>query len=65
MKEYRNSDMFRLIDEYIHHARDRKIMKDRLLNGDSLEAIAEKHEMSVSQIQRIVQEYQRMLMEMI
>ena len=63
MKEYKNSVMFRLIDEYIHSARDRRIMKDRLLNGYSIEVLAEKHDMSVSQIQRKVQEYQRMLEE--
>lgn len=63
MKEYKNSVMFHLIDEYIHSARDRRIMKDRLLNGYSIEVLAEKHDMSVSQIQRKVQEYQRMLEE--
>lgn len=30
--EYKNSEMFDLIDEYIHHARDRRVMKDRLID---------------------------------
>ena len=32
MPEYKNTEMFNLIDEYIHHARDRRVMKDRLIN---------------------------------
>lgn len=36
MPEYKNTEMFNLIDEYIHHARDRRVMKDRLINGYAL-----------------------------
>ena len=54
MQDYKNSEMFNLIDEWIHNARDRRIMKDRLINGASVEAIAEKYELSVSQARRIV-----------
>lgn len=61
MKEYKNSTMFRLIDEYIHNARDRRIMKDRLINGVTIEELSARYEMSVSQVQRKVQDYQKML----
>ena len=54
MQDYKNSEMFNLIDEWIHSARDRRIMKDRLINGVSVEAIAEKYDVSVSQARRIV-----------
>ena len=42
MPEYTNTEMFNLIDDYIHHARDRRVMKDRLINGYGIEALAEK-----------------------
>jgi hypothetical protein len=35
-------------------ARNRKILKERLLDGITFEALAEKHEMSVRQIKTIV-----------
>lgn len=59
--EYKNSEMFDLIDEYIHHARDRRVMKDRLINGYGIEALAEKYEVSVSQMERIVDKNQELL----
>lgn len=61
MPEYTNSEMFNLIDEYIHHARDRRVMKDRLINGYGIEALAEKYEVSVSQMKRIVDKNQELL----
>ena len=61
--QYKNSTMFLLIDEYIHVSRDRRMMKDRMINGYSIEGLAEKYDMSVSRIQRKVQDYQKMLEE--
>lgn len=61
MPEYKNTEMFNLIDEYIHHARDRRVMKDRLINGYGIEALAEKYEVSVSQMKRIVDKNQELL----
>ena len=61
MPEYTNTEMYNLIDDYIHHARDRRVMKDRLINGYGIEALAEKYDMSVSQLKRIVDKYQDML----
>ena len=48
--------MFRVIDEWIHSARDRKILKDRFINGLALEALAERHDMSASHIRRIIED---------
>lgn len=59
--EYKNSEMFDLIDEYIHNARDRRVMKDRLINGYGIEALAEKYLVSVSQMKRIVDKNQELL----
>lgn len=54
MKEYTNSTISELIDEHIHSERDRKIMKRRLIDGITYEALAEETEMSVRQIKRII-----------
>ncbi len=41
MKSYTNSQITHLIDEYIHHKRDREIMKLHYVDGMSAEKIAE------------------------
>lgn len=48
------SEISALIDEWILNERDRKILKCRLLDGICYEPLAEKFELSVRQIQRIV-----------
>ena len=65
MPEYTNTEMFNLIDDYIHNARDRRIMKDRLINGVGMEALAEKFEVSVAQIKRIVDKNQEILFRLL
>jgi len=60
--EYKNSDMFRAIDEYVHVSVDRKILKDRYLNGLTVEQLAEKYYTSTSSIKRTVDKYQGTLM---
>lgn len=52
--EYTNSQIRELIAEYIHNARDRAIMERRLIDGLTLEQLAEEFDMSDSQIKRIV-----------
>ena len=49
-----NSEIDYLIDQWIRNERDRAILKDRLINGMTFERLAEKHAMSVRQIQNIV-----------
>lgn len=49
-----NSEVYHLIDQWIRNERDRAILKDRLINGMTFERLAEKHDMSVRQIQNIV-----------
>ena len=61
MPEYTNTEMFNLIDDYIHNARDRHVMKDRLINGYGIEALAEKYDVSVSQMKRIIEKNQEIL----
>ena len=49
-----NSDIERLIDEKVHHERNRKILKERLCNGVKYETLAENFELSVRQVKNIV-----------
>jgi AraC-like DNA-binding protein len=52
--EYSNSQVREVIGEYIHNARDRKIMLRRMIDGITLERLAEEFDMSVSQMKRII-----------
>lgn len=52
--EYTNSQIRALIEEHLHSIRDRQILLDRLVDGLTFEALAEKHGMSDRQIKTIV-----------
>lgn len=49
-----NSEIREAIDEYIHDAAVREILKDRLIDGMTFERLAEKHGYSPRHIKRIV-----------
>jgi DNA-binding CsgD family transcriptional regulator len=52
--EYTNSQIRRIIEDFIHSERDRKILIRRLIDGITFEKLAEEQEMSVRQIKNIV-----------
>lgn len=52
--EYTNSQIEKLIDEYIHSERDRGILKRRYIDGVTFERLAEEFGMSTRQIKTIV-----------
>lgn len=54
MKDYTNSQISALIDEYIHSERDRAILKRRLIDGICFEPLAEEFELSVQRVKVIV-----------
>lgn len=54
MMDYKNSDMERAIDEYIHNARDRDLLKRRLIDGLCYEPLAEEFNLSVQRVKAIV-----------
>ena len=54
MKEYTNSQIDRLINEYIHSQRNRQILKSRYIDGLTYEALSEKYDLSVKQIRNII-----------
>ena len=51
---YQNSRVDALIDEWIHSARDREMLKARMIDGLTYERLAEEFGMSVSQVRRIM-----------
>lgn len=52
--EYSNSRIRELAAEYIHHQRDRDLICDRLTEGMTVGALAEKYDISTSQTKRII-----------
>ena len=54
MKEYTNSHITFLIDEYIHNKRDREIMKLHYVDGHSAETIALSVNLSPRRISQIL-----------
>lgn len=56
--EYTNSSVARIIDEYIHSERDRAIIKRRLVDGVSIERLAEEFDRSPRAMQRKVAKLQ-------
>jgi DNA-directed RNA polymerase specialized sigma24 family protein len=61
VKEYTNSQIRALIDEYIHSERDRGILKRRLIDGCCYEPLAEEFDISVRQCKSIVYKGQETL----
>lgn len=54
MKNYTNSQITFLIDEHIHNARDRQIMKLHYVDGISAEKIAEKYDLTPRRVSAIL-----------
>ena len=61
---YTNSQMAYLIDEYIHSARDRAILKDRFIDGLTFGELEAKHNLSERQIKRIVKKADALLVRL-
>lgn len=54
MIEYSNTQIAKVIDEYIHNERNRIILKRRYIDGITLESLAEEFGLSVTQIKNII-----------
>lgn len=54
MRIYTNSEIERLINEHVHNARNRDILKRRLIDGVCFEPLAEEFNLSVRQVKNIV-----------
>ena len=58
VKDYTNSQIEFLIDEYIHSDRDRALLKRRLIDGVVFETLAEEFGMSDRHVKRLVYKLQ-------
>ena len=57
MRDYSNSEISEIIDEYVHSERDRALLKRRLIDGVTQERLAEEFDLSVPQVKRIIQKW--------
>jgi predicted transcriptional regulator len=58
VREYTNSEIQYIIDEWIHSQKDREILHLRLIDGLTIEELAERFDRSPRQMQRIVNRLQ-------
>lgn len=54
MIEYSNSEITRIINEYIHNERNRRLLLRRYVDGVTLERLAEEFDLSVRQAKNII-----------
>lgn len=59
-----NTQLTAIIEEWIKNERDRKLMKRRLIDGVSLERLAEEFELSAKQVFRITNKYYDILYQL-
>ena len=59
-----NTQLTAIIEEWIKNERDRNLMKRRLIDGVSLERLAEEFELSAKQVFRITNKYYDVLYEL-
>ena len=61
MRDYSRTELNEAIDEWILNQKHRLILKSRLIDGLTFEALAEMYDMSPRQIKRIVYKTQETL----
>lgn len=54
MIDYSNSEISKVIDEYIHNQRNRKLLKRRYIDGICIEPLSEEFGLSVRQVKNII-----------
>ena len=63
IEEHPVNELEGLIDQYIHHERNRKLLKRRLLDGVCFEPLAEEFDLTPRQCKNIVKECQKIVFE--
>lgn len=63
IQSHSRDELLRTIDQYIHHERNREIVKRKLLDGVSFEDLAEEFDLSVRHCKTIVKDCQRIVFE--
>lgn len=61
MRNYSNSQMEKIINEYIHSERGRKLLKRRYIDGILQESLAEEFNLSVRQVQNIIYKHENLI----
>ena len=56
-----NSELSAFIDEWVPSKRNREILKERLIDGVKINALAEKYELSDRQIKNIIKKFRQLL----
>ena len=54
MSDYTNSQMRELIEEHVHHQRNRNLLCRRLIDGVGYEALGEEFDLSTQRVKAIV-----------
>ena len=52
--EYTNSQVRRIIEDFIHSERDRRLLSRRLIDGITIERLAQEFELSPRQVKNIL-----------
>lgn len=58
---YSNSEIEKVIDEYIHSERDRAILKRRYIDGLCYEPLAEEFDLSTRQVKNIIYKNEKII----
>lgn len=61
MRDYSRTELTNAIDEWVLNQKHRDIMKSRLIDGMTFDALAELYDMSPRQIKRIVYQSEEVL----
>lgn len=56
-----NSELSAFIDEWVPSKRNREILKERLIDGVKINALAEKYELSDRQIKNIIKKFRELI----
>lgn len=61
VRDYSNSEMAKVIDEYIHNKRNRELLKRRYIDGICIEPLSEEFELSVCQVKNIIYKHESVI----
>lgn len=59
--EYKNSMVAHIIDEYVHSKRDREILKARIIDGEFLDPLSERYNLTPRQVGNIITKYEAVI----
>ena len=63
MKEYGNSQIVAIVNEYVHNKKHRDILMSKYIDGLTYEQLGEKYDLTDRQVKNIVYKYQNILLK--